>query len=121
MTHKTQIPSSKLLPHMIHDHEVPALIANDEMAEASLARRLDKKIDREEKNKATRFILGVAAVAAAFAALGTEAVNYNRNHSTQPTPIEQTSNGYMNSGIDSSGHLVSFAGAPQSRDSGSGK
>lgn len=87
-----KIPNAKLLPHMIEDHEVPALILNDERAEESLRRRLDAKNDRKQRRKDTRFILTAAGVSAAGVVLGVEAVNYNREHAPaqSPQPIEQS-------------------------------
>jgi hypothetical protein len=47
-----------------------------------LDRRIEQQDDRDQKNKTTRFILGSAAVAAALAMLGKEAVDYNQAHPT---------------------------------------
>ena len=77
---------------MMKDHEVPALILNDERAEESLRRRLDAKDDRDQHRKNTRFILATAGVVLSGAALGGAAVNHNREHAPiqSPQPLEQS-------------------------------
>lgn len=63
-----------------HPNAVPADI---------LERRVAKAEDKDEKNKVTKFILGTAAVGAAFTLLGKEAVDYNRAHPMNAPALEQ--------------------------------
>ncbi len=62
-------PDPKLLPHMVEDREVPVLIRNEDNAELSLARRLDAKDAREQRNRTTKFIASAAAVGMALVAI----------------------------------------------------
>jgi len=66
---------------MIADHEVAAFVAAEESATASQARRAAAAEDRRFDRAGTKFILSMAAGAAALALLGKEAVDYNRAHS----------------------------------------
>jgi hypothetical protein len=103
-----KIPDSKLLPHMIKDNEVPALIASQDSAEASLSRRQGAAESRDRNRRMTKFITGVATGFAAVTPLGIEAIDYNRNHPVSPPQIsrENQAQVFQSRGIDSKGNIV---------------
>lgn len=112
MSEKTKITSSKLLPHMIKDHEVPSLMAFEESAAHSHARRQTTARERARNRSMDRWLLGSAALLAAGTLLGKEIIDYNHSHSTgNPSSqrrVSQGSSGNHNTYVSSGGTKVTL-------------
>jgi hypothetical protein len=90
MTNSPDIPDAKFLPDMIHDHEVPALMVNDQNAQESIVRREELEDRRANLNRILKTVGIGGAIGAATVALVVSGMPHKpsaeRGRSITPAP-----------------------------------
>jgi hypothetical protein len=101
------IPSSKLLPHMLSNEESNLFRQQAETAEDHQAERAAKKEAREHKNRVTRLIMVGTAAATLMVGATVNLLRQGPSGNTQRPNVEHADGPtYWNSGNDQNGNLI---------------